>query len=105
MEKENKDPSELQCSYTITVLYNCRVGSIYNLMSYTVLLSDHAANIFIRETKRAFFGQKVKGNVQNLDLKLLLLNMNSDHLNTNSARWTGSRKGGNKAHPLSVSAI
>jgi hypothetical protein len=92
MEKENKDPSELQCSYTITVLYNCRVG-VYIILCH------------IRETKRAFFGQKVKGNVQNLDLKLLLLNMNSDHLNTNSARWTGSRKGGNKAHPLSVSAI
>jgi len=36
-------------------------------MFYTVLLSDHAANIFMRETKRTFFEQKVKGNVQNLD--------------------------------------
>lgn len=35
---------------------------------------------------------KQRKNVQNFDLKWLLLNKNRDHLNTNSARWTGSRK-------------
>jgi hypothetical protein len=43
--------------------------------------------------KEHFLEQKVKENVQNLDLKLLLLlNKNRDHLNTNSASWTGSFK-------------
>jgi hypothetical protein len=47
MERENKGPSELQCSYTI-------------IWSYAVLLSNHATNIFIRETKRRLFWTKSK---------------------------------------------
>ena len=76
-EKQNKqffrDGKGKQRSIrTAMLLYNyCSIQlqsrSIYNLMFYTVLLSDHAANIFMRETKRTFFEQKVKGNVQNLD--------------------------------------